>query len=282
MDTGGASRYTNRMDTPHEHLHKLGFATQPPAVALILGSGFGVIEREVENGVCAAYCDIPGFPKPAGTSGHQCRLTQGELWGVNALVFRGRYHAYEGHSPRELAVCVQTAFELGARSLVITNAAGGIRQDLQAGSLMAISDHINLLGFSPLMGPARMPGVQPFVPMGGAYDADLTQALVEAGAAKGIYVAVPGPNFETPAEVEMLRRLGADAVGMSTVPEVITARALGMRVCALSLITNRAGCSEDVDIDRASAGAKTAATLQRVFAALKPELRKRRDELPKQ
>jgi purine-nucleoside phosphorylase len=257
-----------------DHLRTLGFGKSEPAVALILGSGFGLIEREMAGGVCASYCDIHGFPKPAGTSGHLCRLTQGELWGVNALVFRGRYHAYEGHSPRELAVCVETAFELGARTLVATNAAGGIRADLQPGSLMAITDHINLMGFSPLMGAQRLPGVAPFVPMGGAYDPALTRKLIDAGkaagepVAAGIYAAVPGPNFETPAEVEMLRRLGADAVGMSTVPEVITARALGMKVCALSLITNRAGGHEHVNTEQAGNGPRIAKVLKALFEAL--------------
>jgi len=250
------------------HLRTLGFGTRPPIVALILGSGFGGIEQQVQGALSLPYKDIPGFPRPAGTSGHLCRLSQGELWGVNALVFRGRYHAYEGHTPRELAVCVQTASELGARTLVVTNAAGGIRADLQAGALMAITDHINLLGFSPLMGPSRLPGTEPFTPMAGAYDGALTQALVQAGAVKGVYAAVIGPNFETPAEVEMLRRLGADAVGMSTVPEVIAARALGMRVCALSLITNRAGGSERVDTERAGNAARLATVLEELFQAL--------------
>jgi purine-nucleoside phosphorylase len=262
------------MDTPHDHLRALGFGNRVPAVALILGSGFGLVEREVKDGDCAAYRDIPGFPAPAGTSGHLCRLTQGELWGVNALVFRGRYHAYEGHTPRELALCVQTAHELGARVLVATNAAGGIRADLQPGALMAISDHINLLGFSPLMGPQRLPGVAAFIPMGGAYDEALTRKLVEAGkatgepVASGIYAAVPGPNYETPAEVEMLRRLGADAVGMSTIPEVITARALGMKVCALSLVTNCAGRNEHVNTDQAGNGPRIARVLKALFEAL--------------
>jgi inosine/guanosine/xanthosine phosphorylase family protein len=257
-----------------EHLRSLGFGRRAPTVALILGSGFGLVEREVKEGVCAAYCDIPGFPAPAGTSGHLCRLTQGELWGVNALVFRGRYHAYEGHTPRELALCVQAAYELGARTLVATNAAGGIRADLQPGALMAITDHINLMGFSPLMGPQRLPGVAPFIPMGGAYDPALTRKLIDAGkaaaepVASGIYAAVPGPNFETPAEVEMLRRLGADAVGMSTVPEVITARALGMKVCALSLITNRAGGTEHVNTEQAGNAPRIAKVLKALFEAL--------------
>ena len=230
------------------YLRERGFGEDRPRVALILGSGFGLVEREVRDSVAAAYADIPGFPPPAGTSGHQCRLTQGLLWDVPALVFRGRYHAYEGHAPHELALCVQVASALGADTLVVTNAAGGIRDDLQPGSLMAISDHIN--------------------------DAELTDELLRAAdaaaelVARGVYAAVLGPSFETPAEVEMLRRLGADAVGMSTVPEVITARALGMRVCGLSLITNRAGSSDDSHQGTLKSGDDNAPRFAAVLKAL--------------
>ncbi|MCA8915702.1 MAG: purine-nucleoside phosphorylase [Planctomycetes bacterium] len=260
------------------YLRDLGFGENRPRVALILGSGFGPIEREVRDSVAAAYADIPGFPPPAGTSGHLCRLTQGLLWDVPALVFRGRYHAYEGHAPAELALCVQVANALGADTLVVTNAAGGIRDDLQPGSLMAITDHINLMGINPLVGPERLPGAKAFPAMGGAYDDELTDELLRAAdvaaepIARGVYAAVLGPSFETPAEVEMLRRLGADAVGMSTVPEVITARALGMRVCGLSLITNRAGGSDDSHEGTLKSGddnaPRFAAVLKALFAAM--------------
>ena len=225
-----------------EVLRGLGFAASNPRVALILGSGWGAIEREVVDPLSVAYAAIDGFPTPAGTSGHECRLTEGLLWGVPTLVFRGRYHAYEGHDARDLAITVQVAHALGCTTLVVTNAAGGIRADLEPGSLMGIRDHINLMGINPLSGFERLPGAKPFPAMGAAYDAELTQAM---GLPTGVYAGVPGPSFETPAEVEMLRRLGADAVGMSTVPETITAKALGMRVCGLSLITNRAGSADD-------------------------------------
>ncbi|MCC7508433.1 MAG: purine-nucleoside phosphorylase [Planctomycetes bacterium] len=233
------------------HLKRRGFGETVPTVALILGSGFGDVEQAVDDPLRCPYSDLPGFPAPAGTAGHVCRLSQGGLWGVNALVFRGRYHAYEGHAPRDLAACVWVAHGLGARTLVVTNAAGGIRPDLVPGSLMAIRDHLNLMGVNPLVGPQRLAGAAAFPPMGAAYDADLLGQLLKAGNAvgekvtPGVYAAVLGPSFETPAEVEMLRRLGADAVGMSTIPEVITAGALGMRACGLSLITNRAGSAHD-------------------------------------
>jgi purine-nucleoside phosphorylase len=261
------------MTDPATYLRDLGFGEQPPAVALILGSGFGLIEREVQSPLQAAYADIPGFPPPAGTHGHQCRLTQGELWGVNTLVFRGRYHAYEGHSARDLAACVHTAHALGAATLVVTNAAGGIREDLQPGDLMAIADHVNLMGMNPLIGPARLPGAAAFPAMGAAYDAGLLELLTGQGMKRGVYAGVLGPSFETAAEVEMLRRLGADAVGMSTVPEVIVARALGMRVCGLSLITNRAGSATDSHESTLAAGTdnapKLAGALKHLFTGLR-------------
>ncbi|MCB9895831.1 MAG: purine-nucleoside phosphorylase [Planctomycetes bacterium] len=275
MDTLAVGRYTGRMGDVAAalgYLRERGFGGVRPRVALILGSGFGLIEREVLDPVAASYADIPGFPPPAGTSGHQCRLTQGSLWDVPALVFRGRYHAYEGHAPHELALCVQVAHALGADTLVVTNAAGGIREDLQSGSLMAISDHINLMGVNPLIGPTRLEGAKPFPAMGGAYDAALTDALARGQVARGVYAGVLGPSFETPAEVEMLRRLGADAVGMSTVPEVITARALGMRVCGLSLITNRAGGSDDSHEGTLKAGGDNAARVASVLKSLFGEL----------
>jgi inosine/guanosine/xanthosine phosphorylase family protein len=257
-----------------EHLRNAGFGRDRPRVALILGSGFGLIERDATDPVQVRYEDIDGFPVPAGTAGHECRLTEGSLWGVPSLVFRGRFHAYEGHHPRELGFCVQVAEALGCGTLVVTNAAGGIRDDLGAGALMAITDHLNLMGVNPLVGPERLPGAAAFPAMGGAYDAELTDMLVAAGeeagqsVARGVYAGVLGPSFETPAEVEALRRQGADAVGMSTVPEVIVARALGLRVCGLSLITNVAGGRRDSHEETLKTGADNAPRLAAVLKAL--------------
>lgn len=253
------------------HLRRAGFGGVAPRLALILGSGFGGLEHEIDSPVQCSYSELPGFPVPAGTSGHVCRVSQGVLWGTRALVFRGRYHAYEGHAPRELAACVWVAHALGARTLLVTNAAGGIRGDLAPGSMMAIRDHINLTGANPLVGPTRLHGAAAFPPMGAAYDPGLLAALLKAGEqagepmASGVYAAVLGPSFETPAEVEMLRRLGADAVGMSTVPEVIAANALGMRVCGLSLITNRAGSAHDSHERVLQSGADNAPRLAAVL-----------------
>ncbi len=254
-------------------LRRAGFGASP-ALAVILGSGFGEIEQAMQPDARAGYADIPGFPAPAGTAGHVCRVSEGSLWGTRALVFRGRYHAYEGRTPRELAACVCLAHALGARTLVVTNAAGGIRDDLQPGSLMAIRDHINLTGANPLIGLARMTGAAPFPAMGRAYDAQLTRALIAAGRevgekiSSGVYAAMSGPSFETPAEVEFLRRIGADAVGMSTTPEVIAAVALGMRVCGLSLVTNRAGGNDDSHDRVLKAGNDNGPRIARVLQGL--------------
>ena len=228
-----------------------GLKPAPGSIALILGSGFGDIERQCKAAARVDYADIAGWPRPSGLPGHKCRLTQGKLWGRKVLVFRGRYHAYEGFAPRDLALIPQLAHALGATTVIVTNAAGGIRPGLNAGSLMAITDHVNAMGINPLVGLQRLPGAARFAPMAGAYDPALVSALVKAGksagetVAKGVYAAVLGPSFETAAEVRALKAMGADAVGMSTVPEVIVARALGLRVCGLSLITNRAGSSDD-------------------------------------
>ncbi|MHC4841612.1 MAG: purine-nucleoside phosphorylase [Planctomycetota bacterium] len=222
-----------------------------PRTAIILGSGFGQLEDQLLNKQSVSYTDIPGFPEPAGTAGHKCRLSTGSLSGHNVALFRGRYHFYEGHTAQQLAIPVRLAHALGVKSLLLTNAAGGIRDDLSPDSLMVITDHINLLGLNPLSGASRMHGAPRFPAMAGAYDTELTQKLKSAiestgeTANQGVYAAVPGPSFETAAEVNMLRVLGADAVGMSTVPEVITGQALGLKVAGLSLITNRAGSTND-------------------------------------
>lgn len=235
------------LDAALAALAEAGFARGESEIALVLGSGFGAIEEQCKPRAQAPYQEIPGFATPTGVSGHLCRLTQGGLWGRKVLVLRGRYHAYEGFNVRELVFGVRVAHALGARTLVLTNAAGAIREDLRPGGLMAISDHINLMGINPLVGRQRMAGAGRFPPMAGAYDAGLAEGLMRAGAHadvaldKGVYAAVLGPSFETEAEVRMLKALGADAVGMSTVPEAICGHALGMKVCGLSLLTNRAG-----------------------------------------
>ncbi len=244
------------LDAALAALTEAGFVRGECDLALVLGSGFGDVEGQAKVRAQIPYVEIPGFAHPTGVEGHLCRLTQGLLWGRKALVLRGRYHAYEGFGARELVFGVRVAHALGAKTLVLTNAAGAIREDLQPGGLMAITDHLNLMGVNPLMGRQRMTGAARFAPMAVAYDPGLTATLEGAGKAsgqlvsRGVYAAVLGPSFETEAEVRMLKVLGADAVGMSTVPEAICGHALGMKVCGLSLITNRAGTRSD-DHERA-------------------------------
>jgi purine-nucleoside phosphorylase len=215
-----------------------------PRVACLLGSGLGRAAHSLDPRTTIPFAEIPGFPRPTVT-GHTGELVIGMLAGVPLLAFAGRFHLYEGHTPAVVALPVRVAHALGVRTLLTCNAAGGIRRSLRPGDFMLIRDHINLMWRNPLVGPVR-PGETRFPDMSRPYDPELTAALrdaaLEAGVpvADGVYAAVLGPSYETPAEIRMLERLGADAVGMSTVPEVIAARALGMRVAALSCITNLA------------------------------------------
>ena len=218
----------------------------PPRLALVLGSGLGGVADAVEDAVAIAYDELPGFPSVGHLAGHARRVVLGRLGGTPAIVFQGRAHLYEGVAPQELAVPTRTAHALGAELLVLTNAAGSIQPDLLPGRLMAIADHINLTGANPLTGPNDDALGPRFVGMGAAYDLELKARLHAAAQAEGVelgegvYLAVAGPSFETPAEIRAFRTLGADAVGMSTVPEVIAAAHLGLRTAAISAITNLA------------------------------------------
>jgi purine-nucleoside phosphorylase len=215
-----------------------------PRAAIVLGSGLGFLGEEVQDAVRIPYADIPGFPQP-GVVGHKGELVVGTLDGVPVLVQSGRFHLYEGHSPATAALPVRVFAQLGVTTLVATNAAGGVRQNLRPPALMLITDHINLTGRNPLTGLA-LAGEQRFPDMTEAYDAELRglakTAAREQGIAleEGVYCALLGPSYETPAEIRMLQRLGVDAVGMSTVPEVIAARARGVRCVGFSIITNAA------------------------------------------
>jgi len=221
----------------------------PVRFGLILGSGLGHLAHAVE-GVAIPYADLPGFPH-VGVSGHNPQLHVGTLEGVPVAVFGAREHYYENGNPAAMRLPLQVLCALGAERLIVTNAAGSLRADIRPGDLMLISDHINYSGLNPLIGErtdAR------FVPMTAAHDPDLRAALRAAAAAEGIplaegvYCWYSGPSFETPAEIRMLRLLGGDAVGMSTVPEVILARFLGLRVTAISTITNMAAGLSDENI----------------------------------
>jgi xanthosine phosphorylase len=219
-----------------------GFA---PRLGLILGSGLGGLADAVEDPIELDYAQLPGFPEPS-IAGHTGRLVAGRLAGLDVAVLQGRRHVYEGGDPGAMRVPVRTLKALGADAVLVTNAAGSLRPENGPGSLMAIADHINMLGVNPLTG-ANDDSVGPRFPgLRDAYDPALRELLRECASRlgirlpEGVYLATHGPSFETPAEIRAFRTLGADAVGMSTVPEVILARHCGLRVAALSAITNLA------------------------------------------
>jgi purine-nucleoside phosphorylase len=241
----------------------------PVQLGLILGSGLGPLAERVE-GVAIDYADLPGFPH-AGVEGHMPRLVIGDLEGVRVAVFGGRAHYYETGNAGVMRLPLEVLKALGAEALIATNAAGSLRADLRPGDLMLLEDHINFSGLNPLIGE---PSNARFVPMTAAHDAELRARLRAAAAAEGIplpegvYAWYSGPSFETPAEIRAISRLGADAVGMSTVPEVILARFLGMRVAAVSTITNMAAGLSDEQISHAhtmSMAPLGAAKLERVL-----------------
>ena len=215
-----------------------------PEVLLVLGSGLGSLADELENAVRLPYGDIPGMPVPA-VEGHKGELVAGTLAGREVLVQSGRFHMYEGHDAATSALMVRTAAAVGVGTLIVTNAAGGIRRTFVPGTLMLIADHINLQFQSPLIGPV-VGSEERFPDMSDPWSPRLRtlarRVAAEQGIAleEGVYAGLLGPSYETPTEVRMLERLGADAVGMSTVPEVIAARALGLECLGISTITNLA------------------------------------------
>lgn len=220
-------------------------AEHGPRVGVVLGSGLGAVTDAVKNAVVIGYDELPGFPAPS-VAGHAGRAVLGVIGGVAVAVLAGRAHLYEGGDSDALRTPVRALKAAGAETLILTNAAGSLRPELGPGSLMAITDHINLTGVNLLMGP-NDDGVGPRFPsLGDAYDPTLLDAMRAAATetqlqlAEGVYLAVTGPSFETPAEIRAYRTLGADAVGMSTVQETILARHCGLRVAAISVITNLA------------------------------------------
>jgi purine-nucleoside phosphorylase len=219
-------------------------ATQQPKVGIILGSGLGGLSQSIADAVRIPFADIPGFPKTT-IAGHEGAVIVGSLGGREVVASSGRFHMYEGHSAALAAFPVRVFHALGALELFVSNAAGGISPKLAVGDLMMISDHLNLMGANPLVGEAQEGEIR-FPDMTDAYNPGLRWVLRTTAEKlgitlrEGIYAGLLGPSYETPSEVKMLRLLGADAVGMSTVPEVIVARALGMRVAGVSCITNAA------------------------------------------
>ncbi len=223
--------------------------SEPIELALILGSGLGHLAHAV-NGVAIPYADLPGFPH-VSVSGHNPSLHVGTLEGVRVAVLGAREHYYEKGNPAAMRVALETLKALGAGSLIATNAAGSLRADIRPGDLMLLSDHINFSGLNPLIGE---PTDARFVPMTDAHNPAIRAALQAAAMAEGValpqgvYAWYSGPSFETPAEIRAIKILGGDAVGMSTVPEVIMARFLGLKVAAISTITNMAAGLSDEKI----------------------------------
>jgi purine-nucleoside phosphorylase len=224
-----------------------------PSVGMILGSGLGSLAEAVEGGVEIPYGEIPSWPVST-VEGHQGRLVIGSLEGQDVLIMQGRSHFYEGYSMSEIGFPVRVMQRLGLKMLIVTNAAGGINRAFEPGEVMLITDHINLLGMAgqtPLRGP-NFDQIGPRFPdMGRAYDRELGELARQAvqgqtfSLHEGVYVCLAGPSFETPADLRFLRAIGADAVGMSTVPEVTVARHGGMRVLGLSTISNKANLDGD-------------------------------------
>lgn len=217
-----------------------------PEVAIVTGSGLGAATSAIEAEAEISFGDLPGFPTPT-VPGHEGRLVLGRLAGVAVAAFRGRVHHYEGHPMSQVTLPTRLGAELGARTLISTAAVGGLDPLLEAGSLVVGTDHINLLGENPLRGWRDDQGRPPFVDTTNTYDPDLAELALSCAAslgipaAAGVYAAMPGPTYETPTEVEFLRRAGASVVGMSVVPEALASVALGMRFAGLFCVTNVVG-----------------------------------------
>ena len=210
-------------------------------LAIVLGSGLGVLADEVETIVSVPFGNLPCFP-PATVPGHAGSLVAGVLEGWRVLLFNGRHHIYEGYDARQVTASVRLAHFLGCGRLLLTNAVGGINDGYRAGDFMVIADHLNLLGDNPLRGLTE----NPFIDLSRLYDQSFFPSLLDyarsrgIGLHRGVLAALPGPSYETPAEIRMLQRLGADAVSMSTVPEAIMGKYLGMEVAGLSFVSNAA------------------------------------------
>lgn len=251
-----------------------------PSAALVLGSGLGGLVEEVEDAIRIPYAELPGFPQ-SGVTGHAGTLVAGRFAGRPVLMMAGRAHYYEHGDAAVMRPALETLAGIGVTKLILTNAAGSLDPEMLPGSVMLVTDHINFSGSNPLFGE---PTDRRFVGLTEAYDADMRGAIERAAAAvdirlhKGVYMWFSGPSFETPAEIRMARLFGAHAVGMSTVPEVILARFLGLRVAACSVITNLAAGMTGAELshqetkDMAPLGGKRLAlVLKKVFQDGMPE-----------
>ena len=225
--------------------------TVEPRIAIVLGSGLGGFADDFEDAVGIPYAEIPGFV-PSTAQGHAGRLVIGKIEGIPVLAMQGRLHYYEGYSLEEVTFPIRTFGLLGIKTVVLTNASGGINVELTEGALMVISDHLNLMGVNPLRGPNDERFGPRFPDMSAVYSPELQELVIDEAKAigvevrRGIYGGLAGPSYETPAEIHLLRNLGAAAVGMSTVPEAIVARHMGLEVLGISCITNMAaGMGDD-------------------------------------
>lgn len=237
------SIYQQKVSEASEYLKSRG--VEEPEVALILGSGLGELADEAEDKVEIPYEDIPSFPVST-VPGHAGQLVYGTLGGKRVIAMQGRFHFYEGYSMKEVTFPVRVMKNLGVHSLLVTNAAGGVNESFIPGDLMIINDHINMVGSNPLLGPNEDELGERFVDMSNAYDRDYQRVIKDVAEKQnvnikeGVYFGLSGPTYETPAEIRMIRTLGGDAVGMSTVAEVIAARHSGLKVAGISCITNLA------------------------------------------
>ncbi len=246
-----------------------------PRHAVVLGSGLGTLVDQVTNQIRVPYADLTGFPA-GGVTGHAAELVAGYLGREPVIMLSGRSHYYEKGDPRAMRLPIQVLMGLGVQSLILTNSAGSVREDIPPGSVMQITDHINYSGMNPLIGEE---GDRRFVGMTSAYDPDLSLSMRNAAIRSavplfsGVYMWFSGPSFETPAEIRMARIFGADAVGMSTVPEVILARYFGLKVAAASVITNYAAGMTGAELSHEETkdmapvgGARLAAILREMLA----------------
>jgi purine-nucleoside phosphorylase len=265
-----------------------GLDPRAPRLGIVLGSGLGAVADAVTDAVAIRYAAIPHFPQST-VEGHSGRIVAGELGGVAVIVMQGRVHYYEGYTPAQVTFPMRVLGALGMRAVVLTNAAGGIKAGYHIGQLVALSDHINFMGWNPLTGPneprfACIPGAGlRFFDMTEAYSKRLRALAAEAAVAEGIeldegvYLATPGPSFETPAEIRAFRTLGATLVGMSTVPETIAARHMGIEVLGISCVTNLAAGLGDKQLSHAEvfeAGRQVEHKLARLLTRLAPAIAK--------
>jgi len=251
-----------------------------PKIGLVLGSGLGAFADSLTDSVCVPYADIPRFPCSTAI-GHAGRMVVGNAGNVAVAAMQGRVHLYEGYSPQEVTLPVRVFGRMGVRAIILTNAAGGIDRGYSQGALVVIRDHINLQGTNPLVGPNDDRFGVRFPDMTHAYTREY-RTLAHEEAAKlniplheGVYAAMLGPSYETPAEIEFLRRTGADLVGMSTVAEVIAARHMGMRVLAISCVTNMAAGILDQPLSHAEVmetGERVKSTFEALLRAILPRI----------